>query len=334
MVRKLRINESEVFGSSGRLTDTCTFKFLNDVDGSDRYTNEKSGSRYRILYKGQPIMQVVNWNEHSDDIDELGTVDVEVMYDADDLPINYMSDNFFEQYDSWEDLVDSLKALDKFDKQPSNESLRRINESNDFDDAFIDKLWDACYNVSGLEDIDYDSSSNSNIIFTYGQTTNDYDQREQELISALENSGYNSKYVTNNGSNVIVLRLNAEVNEATDTLIGNFDDASEDQDFYGVYFTEFDRDNMFLFETEKDANNALYELQDFSEYLESISENDLSLDSDEYDSRLENILISNNAGDVDILGIVINSDGTAKISTPVEELSCKVINSDPVDLSY
>lgn len=91
---------------------------------------------------------------------------------------------------------------------------------------------------------------------------------------------------------------------------------------------------MFLFETEKDANNALYELQDFSEYLESISENDLSLDSDEYDSRLENILISNNAGDVDILGIVINSDGTAKISTPVEELSCKVINSDPVDLSY
>ena len=212
MVRKLRINESEVFGSSGRLTDTCTFKFLNDVDGSDRYTNEKSGSRYRILYKGQPIMQVVNWNEHSDDIDELGTVDVEVMYDADDLPINYMSDNFFEQYDSWEDLVDSLKALDKFDKQPSNESLRRINESNDFDDAFIDKLWDACYNVSGLEDIDYDSSSNSNIIFTYGQTTNDYDQREQELISALENSGYNSKYVTNNGSNVIVLRLNAEVN--------------------------------------------------------------------------------------------------------------------------
>lgn len=244
MVRKLRINESEVFGSSGRLTDTCTFKFLNDVDGSDRYTNEKSGSRYRILYKGQPIMQVVNWNEHSDDIDELGTVDVEVMYDADDLPINYMSDNFFEQYDSWEDLVDSLKALDKFDKQPSNESLRRINESNDFDDA------------------------------------------------------------------------------------------SEDQDFYGVYFTEFDRDNMFLFETEKDANNALYELQDFSEYLESISENDLSLDSDEYDSRLENILISNNAGDVDILGIVINSDGTAKISTPVEELSCKVINSDPVDLSY
>ena len=213
MVRKLRINESEVFGSSGRLTDTCTFKFLNDVDGSDRYTNEKSGSRYRILYKGQPIMQVVNWNEHSDDIDELGTVDVEVMYDADDLPINYISDNFFEQYDSWEDLVDSLKALDKFDKQPSNESLRRINESNDFDDAFIDKLWDACYNVSGLEDIDYDSSSNSNIIFTYGQTTNDYDQREQELISALENSGYNSKYVTNNGSDVIVLRLNAEVSE-------------------------------------------------------------------------------------------------------------------------
>lgn len=105
MVKKIK--ESKVFGSAGRLTDSCTFKFLNEVSTFNDSGDEVTGSRYRILYNNQPVLQVVNW-------DNAG-VNVEVMYDADDLPINYMSDNFDGEYDSWEELVDALDDIKDYD---------------------------------------------------------------------------------------------------------------------------------------------------------------------------------------------------------------------------
>lgn len=77
------------------------------------------------------------------------------------------------------------------------------------DESFIDDLWNACYDVDNLQDIDFtsDDADGTSIIFTYGNTTNDYDSRESQLISALKSAGYNATYEVNNGSNVIVLRV-------------------------------------------------------------------------------------------------------------------------------
>ncbi len=117
-----------------------------------------------------------------------------------------------------------------------------------------------------------------------------------------------------------------KINESLDEM---------DIEVYGVYFTEAGEPSMFLFENEEDALNALYELQDFSEYLESISKNGLSLDSDEYDSRLENILVDNNASDVQVIDFSEPGKDMETISVVTdagENLDVVVVNREPVEL--
>lgn len=84
------------------------------------------------------------------------------------------------------------------------------------DESLIDELWSACDDISGLQDIDFDSddTDGTHIIFIYGNSTYDYDSRESELIEALQAAGYNAEYDTNNGSNVIVLHVTRFVNES------------------------------------------------------------------------------------------------------------------------
>ena len=70
-------------------------------------------------------------------------------------------------------------------------------------DEFIDALWVACDDVPQLIDIGYELQEG--IIFTFNHTTNDYEARENQLISALEQAGYSAEYLGSNGTNVIVL---------------------------------------------------------------------------------------------------------------------------------
>ena len=70
-------------------------------------------------------------------------------------------------------------------------------------DEFLDALWRACDDVPQLIDIGYELQDG--IIFTFNHTTNDYEARENQLISALENAGFSAEYLGSNGTNVIVL---------------------------------------------------------------------------------------------------------------------------------
>ena len=76
---------------------------------------------------------------------------------------------------------------------------------------------ECCDDIGGLQDIDFDSEDRDGtyIIFIYGDSTNNYDSRESELIEALQAAGYNAEYDTNSGSNVIVLRVTSTIHEST-----------------------------------------------------------------------------------------------------------------------
>ena len=122
----------------------------------------------------------------------------------------------------------STKTEKKFTVKASTKNSKIV--ASEQDDTMIDALWDACYDVDNLQDIDYEDSDTDGtlFIFAYGNSTNDYEARESQLINALESSGYTVEYGSSNGSNVIVLNIEGNINAATHPYSSNDVDNATD----------------------------------------------------------------------------------------------------------
>lgn len=103
----------------------------------------------------------------------------------------------------------SVSDRDIDDYNTDNYSTDSYNEYADISD----ELWDIVGNEISDDVIDVfqDQDDPSVYVFVYNNSTPDYEEREDNLIYALESNDYNAEYDTNNGSNVIALRVTPQV---------------------------------------------------------------------------------------------------------------------------
>lgn len=80
-----------------------------------------------------------------------------------------------------------------------------LNE-DDSEDSFIDRLWDILYNVSGIQDIEYDANDHTQNVITFG-TSGDLDFRLEEIAKAFKDAGVGYEEVLTNGSNVVLIKV-------------------------------------------------------------------------------------------------------------------------------
>lgn len=80
-----------------------------------------------------------------------------------------------------------------------------LNE-DDSEDSFIDRLWDILYNVSGIQDIEYDANDHTQNVITFG-TSGDLDFRLEEIAKAFKDADVGYEEVLTNGSNVVLIKV-------------------------------------------------------------------------------------------------------------------------------
>lgn len=151
-------------------------------------------------------------------------------------------------------------AIDK-NETNSEESLKEdtdVTESlneDDSEDSFIDRLWDILYNVSGIQDIEYDANDHTKNVITFGNS-GDLDFRLKEIAKAFKDAGVGYEEVLTNGSNVVLIKVDKSAFEESyippkdrgkmaieiaDYLseFMNHSDYLDDK-----YFDEYDRESM------------------------------------------------------------------------------------------
>ena len=92
------------------------------------------------------------------------------------------------------------------------------DDDEDEDDAYIEKLWDALYDVSGIQEIDHSANEAPDHYVIVFESRGDVDKRENEVTSALTAAGFNATCTAVNGSNVFEYHIPMELDEAVSDL--------------------------------------------------------------------------------------------------------------------
>ena len=92
------------------------------------------------------------------------------------------------------------------------------DDDEDEDDDYIEKLWDALYDVSGIQEIDHSANEAPDHYIIVFESRGDVDKRENEVTSALTAAGFNATCTAVNGSNVFEYHIPMELDEAVSDL--------------------------------------------------------------------------------------------------------------------
>ena len=92
------------------------------------------------------------------------------------------------------------------------------DDEEDEDDAYIEKLWDALYDVSGIQEIDHSANEAPDHYVIVFESRGDVDKRENEVTSALTAAGFNATCTAVNGSNVFEYHIPMELDESVSDL--------------------------------------------------------------------------------------------------------------------
>ena len=92
------------------------------------------------------------------------------------------------------------------------------DDDEDEDDAYIEKLWDALYDVSGIQEIAHSANEAPDHYVIVFESRGDADKRENEVTSALTAAGFNATCTAVNGSNVFEYHIPMELDEAVSDL--------------------------------------------------------------------------------------------------------------------
>ena len=91
-------------------------------------------------------------------------------------------------------------------------------DDEDEDDAYIEKLWDALYDVSGIQEIAHSANEAPDHYVIVFESRGDVDKRENEVTNALTAAGFNATCTAVNGSNVFEYHIPMELDEAVSDL--------------------------------------------------------------------------------------------------------------------
>ena len=162
--------------------------------------------------------------------------------------------------------VGSLDPDDYVWTKISDEKLRwldnvtRLTDANrakdeDEDDAYIEKLWDALYDVSGIQEIDHSANEAPDHYVIVFESRGDVDKRENEVTSALTAAGFNATCTAVNGSNVFEYHIPMD-------LVESYTGLNKDIVFIADA-CEFDEDTLETTDTIADVEVTMPELTEF-----------------------------------------------------------------------
>ena len=92
------------------------------------------------------------------------------------------------------------------------------DDDEDEDDAYIEKLWDALYDVSGIQEIAHSANEAPDHYVIVFESRGDVDKRENEVTRALTAAGLNATCTAVNGSNVFEYHITMDLDEAISDL--------------------------------------------------------------------------------------------------------------------
>lgn len=88
------------------------------------------------------------------------------------------------------------------------------DDDEDDNDADIEKLWDALYDVSGIQEIAHSDNEAPDHYVIVFESSGDVDKRENEVTSALTAAGFNATCTAINGSNVFEYHIPMDLVES------------------------------------------------------------------------------------------------------------------------
>lgn len=129
------------------------------------------------------------------------------------------------------------------------------DDDEDEDDDYIEKLWDALYDVSGIQEIAHSANEAPDHYVIVFESRGDADKRENEITSALTAAGFNATCTAVNGSNVFEYHIPMD-------LVESYTGLNKDIVFIADA-CEFDEDTLETTDTIADVEVTMPELTEF-----------------------------------------------------------------------